>query len=203
MSTSKAQRHRSARARLALLAALVVQLVVPGLARGAAFETYSVTGYEVWFTPTVGTFVGTGGGSAGTLSAWHSSIEHSVVISPTGTITGGWATLYRLDGVRISGYFSDGTVQQTYDGPDCTRRIARRDGKPDERLEERQRRRRNGRLRGDARPPSCLVLRPLHLLLGLRDRNDQPALLATWPPVGAAPAVSFPVSAPAVRGGRS
>ncbi|HSH21609.1 MAG TPA: hypothetical protein VK992_03200 [Candidatus Caenarcaniphilales bacterium] len=120
MSTSKAQRHRSARARLALLAALVVQLVVPGLARGAAFETYSVTGYEVWFTPTVGTFVGTGGGSVGTLSAWQSSIEHSVVISPTGTITGGWATLYRLDGVRISGYFSDGTVQQTYDGPDCT-----------------------------------------------------------------------------------
>ena len=111
---------RLGRLSAAAMALLLAVLAAPAAVRGAVYETYSLTGYEVWFTPTVGTFVGTGRGTAGELAAWHSSIEHSVVVNPTGTITGGWATLYRLDGVRISGWFSEGSLQQTNDGPGCT-----------------------------------------------------------------------------------
>ena len=112
-------------ARLGRLGALATALLLaafaaPGAVHGAVYESYSLTGYEVWFSPTVGTFVGTGRGTAGELAAWHSSIEHSVVVNPTGTITGGWATLFRVDGVRISGWFSEGSLQQTNDGPGCT-----------------------------------------------------------------------------------
>lgn len=109
-------------ATLLLAALLVVTIAGPGagVARAAVPETYSVSGYEIWFTPTVGVFAGRGHGGAGEVSAWYSSIEHSQVISPSGTIVGGWATLYRLDGVRISGHFSGGTVVQTNEGASCT-----------------------------------------------------------------------------------
>ncbi len=120
MSGNGGRRARPARAGLAVMVILFAQLGLPGVARGGAYETYSLTGYEVWFTPTVGSFAGTGSGQAGPLSAWYGSIEHSPVISPSGTITGGWATLYRLDGVRISGQLSSGFVQQTNEGAGCT-----------------------------------------------------------------------------------
>jgi hypothetical protein len=86
----------------------------------ALFESYNLTGYEIWYAPTVGRFAGTGTGSTGPLSAWYASIEHSGVISPAGTVNGGWAVLQRLDGVRVSGWFAGGTVWLLNDGPGCT-----------------------------------------------------------------------------------
>lgn len=130
MASSAGRRARSMRAGLALLTVLVGQLAVPGLVRGATLEVYTLVGYEVFYTPTVATFVGASAGSASgdsisaaavnELSAWYTSIEHSVSVSPTGTITGGWAFLQRIDGVRISGQLGDGVVRQTNEGPGCT-----------------------------------------------------------------------------------
>ncbi len=102
------------------MALLLAALAGPSVARASAQETYSLTGYEVWFTPTVGTFVGTGSGTDGASAGWQAAIEHSVVISPTGTITGGWATLYRTDGVQVGGYFTGGAIQLVNDGAGCT-----------------------------------------------------------------------------------
>jgi hypothetical protein len=84
------------------------------------YEVYSLTGYEIWFTPTTGTFVGVGTGASGDLSGWYTAIDHSVVITPTGTVDGGRAMLQRVDGVRMEGQFSGGTVWQTVDGAGCT-----------------------------------------------------------------------------------
>lgn len=109
---------------------LGVALLVPSasVASGAtqrvlAIERYELHGYEVWFAPTVGTFVGTGSPSESTisrLSAWHASIAHTEIMSPTGRITGGMATLYRVDGIWIHGTFTDGFARQIDAGNDCT-----------------------------------------------------------------------------------
>lgn len=120
MLDGQPSRLRAHVTRAAALALVLSALIVPTGARAAVVETYSLAGYEVWFTPTVGSFVGTGSGPTGELAAWHSAIEHSVVVSPTGTITGGWAALYRADGVRISGWFSDGSLELINEGPNCT-----------------------------------------------------------------------------------
>ncbi len=114
---------------MALVAALILAatgLMLP--ARAAAvglYESYAINGYEVWYAPTTGTFMGTGAGMNGfgealELNAWHARIDHDEVLIPSGNITGGKATLYRLDGVSIEGYFAEGLATQTYAGPDCT-----------------------------------------------------------------------------------
>jgi len=101
-------------------------LMLPSRAAAAGlYETYAIHGYEVWYAPTVGTFVGTGAGRDGfgssfELNAWHASIEHDELLIPSGRVTGGKASLYRLDGVRIEGYFSEGLATQTYPGPECS-----------------------------------------------------------------------------------
>jgi hypothetical protein len=83
-------------------------------------ETYSMTGYEVYFGADHAVFVGTGAGTtASDLSGWYTSVYHTLSVSP-GSVTGGQATLQRIDGVRISGNFSGGDVAQTYPGYDCT-----------------------------------------------------------------------------------
>jgi hypothetical protein len=120
---------RTARLAPAAVAAL---LLVGGPASAASpsqtYEVYALRGYEVWFTDTVGTFMGGGTGAgtsagigaAGDLSGWYTSVEHSVAITPTGTVNGGRAVLQRLDGVRMDGTFSGGYVWQTNDGAGCT-----------------------------------------------------------------------------------
>jgi hypothetical protein len=113
-------RVQTRRAGVTAVALLLAAFLAPATARGAVQETYLLNGYEVWFTPTVGTFVGTGRGMAGELAGWQAAIEHSVVVSPTGTITGGWANLQRLDGVRIAGYFDGGSLELIDEGPGCT-----------------------------------------------------------------------------------
>lgn len=106
----------------AMLATVLAAAPVPvgALSDAPVFESYSLTGYEIWYAPTVARFAGTGNGSSGPLSGWYASIEHSGVVSPTGTVNGGWAVLQRLDGVRISGWFTGGAVWLLNDGPGCT-----------------------------------------------------------------------------------
>ena len=104
----------------AIAALLLVSGPVNAATTSQTYEIYALQGYEVWFTDTVGTFMGAGTGSAGDLSGWYTSVEHSVAISPTGSVTGGRAVLQRLDGVRMDGTFSDGYVWQTNDGAGCT-----------------------------------------------------------------------------------
>ena len=108
------------------LALIATGLMSPARAAAAGlYETYAIQGYEVWYAPTVGTFVGTGAGTNGfgealELNAWHARIEHDEVLIPSGNINGGKASLLRLDGVEIEGTFSEGTATQSYPGPECT-----------------------------------------------------------------------------------
>jgi len=117
-----AGRRRSVRALLALLPALLLAaLAFPAQVSAMSLESYSMTGYEVFYAPTRAVFVGAGNGEAGPLelSGWYTSVDHTLSVSP-GFVTGGFASLQRIDGVRIEGYFTDGTVAQTNPGPDCT-----------------------------------------------------------------------------------
>ena len=114
-------------AALIAIAILSLQLAIPFATRAVTYaptyEVYALRGFEIWFTPTVGTFVGVGEGSDARLSGWYTSIEHSVAISPTGSITGGTATLQRVDGVSMQGTFSTGTIRQLIDGAGCTNEL--------------------------------------------------------------------------------
>jgi hypothetical protein len=109
--------------RIALAVSLSLFALVPttnAAVGSTSYEVYALHGAEVWFTPTTGTFVGIGNGDAGDLSGWYTAVDHSLVISPSGAITGGTASLVRVDGVRMTGYFDGGTVIQTGFGDSCT-----------------------------------------------------------------------------------
>ena len=129
MAAPLSRSARLGRVVVSITAALVLSagaLALPSrVSAGTLYESYSIHGYEVWYAPTMGTFVGTGAGINGfgasiELNAWHASIEHSEVLIPSGLVTGGTATLYRLDGVVVQGRFSEGIATQTYAGPGCT-----------------------------------------------------------------------------------
>ena len=120
---TKTRHGRSARLALALVAAFAFAAPATTMAATTTtslYETYDLTGYEVWYAPTQGTFVGVGSGTAGEISAWYTSVEHDAVIIPSGHVNGGTAVLQRVDGVRMTGRFSGGNVWQTSDGPGCT-----------------------------------------------------------------------------------
>jgi hypothetical protein len=102
---------------------LLAQLAIPFVARASSYEVYALRGFEVWFTPTVGTFVGLGEGTDSRLSGWFTRIEHTEAITPWGLVTGGSATLQRADGVTMQGTFSTGTVSQLVDGAGCTNEL--------------------------------------------------------------------------------
>lgn len=114
------RRTRRVAVLLLVAAMLAFQAGSPAAARATEHESYGLSGYEVFYSPTRAMFAGTSGDGLGGVSAWYSSIDHSVVISPSGAITGGWAVLYRPDGVRIEGWFSEGQVTLTNEGPACT-----------------------------------------------------------------------------------
>jgi hypothetical protein len=99
---------RRAGAPLMLVAVLVAALALPATTQAAVSRSYTFNGYEVWATSTVGTFVGTARGSAGDLAAWRAAIEHTVEISPTGEITGGYAELRTSDLTLVRGDFAPG-----------------------------------------------------------------------------------------------
>src|SRR3954454_19367051 len=120
MFSSRAlNRRASALALLAICASLAVPL--PAAAAAPETDTYSMTGYEVYYAPDQAVFVGAGAGLDGPreLSGWYTSVYHTLSVSP-GNVTGGSATLQRIDGVRIDGTFSGGDVAQTNPGYDCT-----------------------------------------------------------------------------------
>jgi hypothetical protein len=108
---------------LVLLAAPLV-LASPAAASIAAptTETYTMTGYEIYFAADHAIFVGTGDGQDGAreLSGWYTSVYHSVVVVPSGDVTGGTAFLQRIDGVEIQGDISGGEAVQTDPGDNCT-----------------------------------------------------------------------------------
>ena len=108
-------------AALAFLAVLATS-AVPAAAAAATTETYTLGGYEVYFGTDHAIFVGTGTGQDGLheLSGWYTSVFHSVVIDPTGIVTGGNAFLQRIDGVQISGDITGGGATQTAAGDNCT-----------------------------------------------------------------------------------
>jgi len=115
-------RRPSIRASLALIPALLLAaLAMPAPVGAMSLESYSMTGYEVYYAPTRAIFVGAGNGESGPLelSGWYTSVDHTLSVSP-GFVTGGFASLRRIDGVQIQGYFSDGTVAQTNPWPNCT-----------------------------------------------------------------------------------
>ena len=114
------RRTRRAAGPLLLVAIVGLHAGAPGPARATEFESYQLFGYEVFYSPTRAMFAGTSDDGLGGVSAWYSSIDHSVVISPSGAITGGWAVLHRPDGVSIGGWFSEGLVTLTNEGPGCT-----------------------------------------------------------------------------------
>lgn len=105
-----------ARPTLVLVAALICTLALPATAQAAVSRSYNFTGYEVWATSTVGTFAGAARGSSGDLATWAAAIEHTVDVSPTGAITGGYARLVTSDLTRIRGTISRGTLTLVSEG---------------------------------------------------------------------------------------
>jgi hypothetical protein len=111
------RRPRLGPARFAFVAiALVAALVPSGTALADVSSSYQIVGAEVWATHTVATFVGAAQGSSGDVATWGARIEHTVQTQPSGTITGGWATLYTSELHRIHGTFSRGTLRLIDDG---------------------------------------------------------------------------------------
>jgi hypothetical protein len=108
-------------AALAFLAVLATS-AVPVAAAAATTETYTMGGYEVFYAPDHAVFVGTGSGSGGPLelSGWYTSVYHSLVVVPSGEVTGGSAVLQRIDGVQIRGDILSGEAVQTNPGANCT-----------------------------------------------------------------------------------
>jgi len=95
---------------LALVCALVPALLLPQSAFAAVSARYAFTGLQVWATSTVGTFAGAAVGSAGDGATWKAAIQHTVQTIPSGSITGGYASLLTTDLTRVRGDFSTGTL---------------------------------------------------------------------------------------------
>jgi hypothetical protein len=95
--------------RIVALAVALLSLVAAPTA-SAATETYAIGGYEIWPTPYAATFVGTTRDAVGAWGGWRATIDHSGVISPTGSISGGRAELLLTDRSSIRAAVSGGTV---------------------------------------------------------------------------------------------
>lgn len=108
-------------ARLLCTVVVLASVWVPsGTALADVSTGYVISGIEVWATPTVGTFAGAALGTSGDAATWAARIEHTVQTQPSGTITGGWATLVTSERNQIHGRFSRGTLLLIDDGgPNC------------------------------------------------------------------------------------
>ena len=94
----------------ALVGALIAALLLTQSTLAAVSQRYQFTGLEVWFTSTVGTFVGAAAGSSGDGATWKADIRHTVETIPSGSITGGYAELLTTDLTKVHGDFSSGTL---------------------------------------------------------------------------------------------
>jgi hypothetical protein len=108
--------HLLARSSLSAVLAMTAVAALPGTAAAAVSPSYQFSGYEVWATSTVGTFVGTATGSAGDQATWQAAIEHTVETIPVGYITGGYAQLLTSDLTHVRGDFSGGRLRLIDDG---------------------------------------------------------------------------------------
>ena len=104
----------------AALLSLGIGLVSPLTVSGATVSgTYAISGHEYYATATQGRFAGSAVGSSGDRATWNASVNHTP-LTDRASITGGDATLLTSHLVRIRAYFSDGSVVETSDGPNCT-----------------------------------------------------------------------------------
>jgi hypothetical protein len=103
-----------------------VLAALPGGANAApASATFRVSGAEIAFTPTQGTFVGKALGSAGDRGAWKAVVAHTRLSSLPAAITGGnfrmatagasWTTADSVEGT-----FTGGTINVVNPGLGCT-----------------------------------------------------------------------------------
>ncbi len=103
------------------LSGLAASLIVPGSVAATTSDTYTMTGYEVYYAPDQADFVGKGAGDGPReLSGWYTSVYHSLVVVPSGEVTGGSAFLQRIDGVQINGDIIGGDAVQADPGYNCT-----------------------------------------------------------------------------------
>jgi hypothetical protein len=108
--------------------AAVGMLAVPLSAVAApASTTFTVTGFEYAFTPTVGFFAGSAVGNAGERGAWNTYVEHDQLGSPPPIyVTGGsfWMATRSSTGAYdwVSGTFvyHGGTITTVDPGAGCT-----------------------------------------------------------------------------------
>ena len=133
-----------------------------------------MVGYEVYFGRIRASSRAPAAGYDGPreLSGWYTAVYHTLDIAP-GNVTGGSATLQRVDGVQINGDFSGGDVAQTNPGDGCTDRDIRGFSRADERGAHRRARwswNRNAQCDVDALQ-GVGVGRLLHIL-GTSRRND-------------------------------
>jgi hypothetical protein len=108
--------------------AAVAMLTLPLSAVAApASTTFTVTGFEYAFTPTVGFFAGSAVGNAGERGAWNTYVEHDRLGSPPPIyVTGGsfWMATRSSTGAydSVSGTFvyHGGTITTVDPGAGCT-----------------------------------------------------------------------------------
>jgi hypothetical protein len=102
--------------RFGAVATFIATLVVTGPAAQAA-TTYhdSVSGIEIYATPTEGIFSGTASGDLP--GVWYAEVEHTP-LDPGATITGGYTTVATYLGL-VEGDFIGGTVTLISHGSGC------------------------------------------------------------------------------------
>jgi hypothetical protein len=105
---------------VALVLAVAAAGVSAASAGAATTRTDSITGTEVAYTSTQGSFTGYARGDLP--GTWAATIDHTV-LSPNATITGGTFTLYTVIGwsaKTVEGTFAyGGTVTKTYQASGC------------------------------------------------------------------------------------
>ncbi|HET7857027.1 MAG TPA: hypothetical protein VFL41_11280 [Gaiellaceae bacterium] len=102
-------------------------LALPAAAPAAPpSTTFSVTGFEYAFTPTVGVFAGIGRGNAGDSAAWNTRVEHDPLGSEPTYINGGSFKMVTVskgghpDYVRGDYVHHGGTITTIDPGANCT-----------------------------------------------------------------------------------
>jgi hypothetical protein len=108
---------------LAVAAAMVMIVAVPGVATAAPGYSVAVHGVEYSYSATLGRFAGTASGELPGL--WNATVEHTP-LSPHATITGGQLRLELTgpgDGGTVRGAFQSGTIRRTDGGTGCTNEV--------------------------------------------------------------------------------
>src|SRR5438045_2488462 len=117
---------------LLVLALVLFVLSVPATAEAAQTYDDTISGHEYFATSTDGKFAGIASGALP--GYWNTDVQHTPLClscTPTATITGGSFELATtLNGIPtlVTGDFTDGAVQVTNVGADCTNQTFTVDG---------------------------------------------------------------------------